>query len=233
MHHTKLNSLCCLGLELREVPIWWRFFSQISWHLPTFQTYEAIFSKPRIDMDTMFSLKVAQDPRLHVRQKMFRKNSASWVFWKKFLKKLDFSVFFFFDPLYHRTETIYRVHGFVICTSVTEATFWRQNVFMLGFFGQRKRWKKSRKKLFLIRSSYFSKLIQKPFSFEKNSMNVGYFWTNKVSVIKYDAFVFLQKTLELKKILWSFLLGHLYIMTETKYGVHGFVNFTRPLHATF
>ena len=61
------------------------FFSQISSHLPTFQSFEAIFSKPRIDMDTIFSIKVAQDPRLHFRKK---------------IKKISFMVLFWFRKLY-------------------------------------------------------------------------------------------------------------------------------------
>ena len=35
----------------------------------TFQTCETNFSKPRTDADTMFSLKIAQDPRLLFRRK--------------------------------------------------------------------------------------------------------------------------------------------------------------------
>ena len=76
-------------------------------------------------MDTMFSLKGAQDqdPRLHFRRKNSQK-SASWVFCIEVLKKKrKFRVFFIFDPLYLRTETEYSIHGFVKCTSVSKATF--------------------------------------------------------------------------------------------------------------
>ena len=36
--------------------------------MPNFQKSEANFSKPRIEMDTMFSIKVTQDPTLHFRR---------------------------------------------------------------------------------------------------------------------------------------------------------------------
>ena len=39
-----------------RTPIWWSLFSQISWHVPTFQCWEAKFSEPGTDIDTMFSL---------------------------------------------------------------------------------------------------------------------------------------------------------------------------------
>ena len=56
-------------------------------HLPTFQTCEANFSKPRIDMGTMFSLKIAQDPRLYFRRKHFLKKFDFMVFLQRSLEK--------------------------------------------------------------------------------------------------------------------------------------------------
>ena len=41
---------------------------------------EANFSKPRRDMDSMFSLKVTQDPRLRFRRKKFKKNRLHGFF---------------------------------------------------------------------------------------------------------------------------------------------------------
>ena len=77
-----------LGHELCEMPIWWRFFSQISWPVPIFQTCEANFSKSRTDTDTMFSLKVAQD------SKSFRnKFGFMGFFQKKFWKNAIFDNF--------------------------------------------------------------------------------------------------------------------------------------------
>ena len=49
-----------------------------------FQICEANFSKPKTNANTMFSLIVAQDPRLHFRRKKIsKKNSASWFFFQK------------------------------------------------------------------------------------------------------------------------------------------------------
>ena len=76
-------------------------FSQIPWHVPTFETCEANFSEPRRDTDTMFSLKVAQDPRLHFRRKTFsKKNSASWVVSERiFEQTLFLSVYHLWAPI--------------------------------------------------------------------------------------------------------------------------------------
>ena len=84
--------------------------------MPTSQTGAANFSKPRIDMDTMFSLKVAQDPQVHFRLKKLKKFSFVKTF---FRKQRNFSVFFIFDPLNFRIESKYRVHEFVTCTNVS------------------------------------------------------------------------------------------------------------------
>ena len=47
-------------------------------------------------MDTMFSLKVAQDPRLHFRQRKFQKSTASWFFFQGSFEKTQFSSVFHF-----------------------------------------------------------------------------------------------------------------------------------------
>ena len=137
------------------------FFSQISWLVPIFQTCEANFSKPRTDTDTIFSLKIPQDPRLQFRWKKFSKNFAFMGFLKEFLKKRFFRLFFIFDPLNLRSETKYRVLGFVNCTSVLYATLWTKNdvnfVSYLVFLGKKE--DKKFKKI-LILGSYFSKLIK-------------------------------------------------------------------------
>ena len=44
-------------------------FLQISLHTAKIPTCEGILSKPRIDTDTMFLLKIAQAPRLHLHKK--------------------------------------------------------------------------------------------------------------------------------------------------------------------
>ena len=107
------------GTSFARCPYGDVFFSQISWHVPIFQTCVANFSKPRTDMVTMFSLKVAQDPRLHFRRKKFSKKIRLHGFFsKEIFKKRYFWLFFIFDPLYLETETEYRVLGFVNCTSV-------------------------------------------------------------------------------------------------------------------
>ena len=62
-------------------------------------------------MHTLFSLKVAQDPRQHFCQKRFQKILHSWFFGKEVLKK-RISIF---DPLYLTTETEYIC--FVNCAS--------------------------------------------------------------------------------------------------------------------
>ena len=116
-------------------------FSQISWYVPILQTCEANFSKPRTDTDTMFSLNVAQDPRVRVHRKKFlKKNWLHGFSSKDILKKRSFWLFFIFDPLYLRTQT--KVHGFVICTSVLYATFWTKMTskvfFILSVFGQKR-----------------------------------------------------------------------------------------------
>ena len=75
--------------------------------------------------------------------------------------------------------------------------------------------------------------IQKPFFLKTNSKDVGFFCTNQVFVIKYDAFVFLLKNTWFFWKNFSFLFYSslyiciLYIRTENEYGVHGFVICTR------
>ena len=223
-----------LGHELCEMPIWWRFFSQISWLVPIFQTCEANFSKPRTNTDIMFSLKVAQDPRLHFRRKKFSKKSASWVFFKRIIEKTLFLIIFhLWSPI---SQNWNRIQGpwfrklYQSFIGYILALKWRQFFSYLVFLGK-KMDKNFFEKFFLIRSSYFSKLIkvQKPFSFEKNSIDIGYFldqqsYRHQVWRLRFSA----KKTsLFSKKLLGSFLLELVYLMTETKYRVHGFVNFMR------
>ena len=91
---------------------------------------------------------------------------------------------------------------------------------------------------FLIRSSYFSKLIKDTETILFQEEQHGYrllFGPTKFPSSSMTPLFFCKKILEfvLKKSVGSFLLELLYLMTETKYGVHGFVNFTRLMKATF
>ena len=141
------RTFLLLGLELCEVPIWWRFFSQISWHVPYFQTCEANFSKPITDTDTMFRLKVAQDPGLHFRRKNFSKKSRLHGFFKKkFWKNANFDCFSCLIPYFSQprpnTESMvsYMVQAFHrlhFRLKMASKIFFR-----LSFFGQKKGWKK-------------------------------------------------------------------------------------------
>ena len=107
-----------LGLELCEVPLWWRFIPQNSWHLPNFQTCEAKCPKPIVDMDPHDFAKIWARSSATFLSKIFLKKRLH-EFLKKFIeKKNDFRVFFIFDRLYLPTETEYRIHGIVNCTSV-------------------------------------------------------------------------------------------------------------------
>ena len=139
------------------------FFSQISWHVPIFQTCEANFSKSRTDTDTMFSLKVAQDPRPHFcREKFSKKTRFHGFFQKKFWKNANFdnfsSLMSYISELRPNTmsmvsyivQAFYRLHFGLKMT-----LFFSYSVF-LG----KKEDKNFFEKIFLIPSSYFSKLIK-------------------------------------------------------------------------
>ena len=73
----------------------------ISDFVTNFQDGEANSSKPRIDMDTMFSQKLALDPGLHFRPCF--KISTSWFFAKSFGKNWVFSTF---DPMTQNRDRI-------------------------------------------------------------------------------------------------------------------------------
>ena len=150
-----------LGHERSEMPIWWRFFSQISWHVPTFQTCAAKFSKPITDTDTMFPLKVAQVPGLHFRwKKNSKKNRLHVFFKKKFWKNAFFYCFLCLIPYFSElrpntmsmvsyiVQAFYRLHFGLKMTS----KFFSYLVFLgkkedTEFF----------EKIFLIPSSFFLK----------------------------------------------------------------------------
>ena len=61
--------------------------------MPNFQTCEANLSKPRIDINTMFSLKVAQDPMLLFAVRKFVKIRLYVFLQRSFEKPQFFSVF--------------------------------------------------------------------------------------------------------------------------------------------
>ena len=172
-------KLVFLGHEFCEMPKWWRFlwgtsfarcsygdvfFSQISWHVPIFQTCEPNFAKHRTDTDTMFSLKNAQDHRLHFcREKFSKKFRLHGFFPKEFLKKTLFlTVFHLWSPISQNWDRIQgtcfrelykRFVGYILVEK------WRQSfVSYLVFFRTKK--DKKIEKLFLIGSSYFSKLMK-------------------------------------------------------------------------
>ena len=70
------------------------FFSQISWHVPTFQICAANLSKPITDTDIMFPLKVARFLGLHFRwKKNWKKFGFIVSFKKKFWKNATFDCF--------------------------------------------------------------------------------------------------------------------------------------------
>ena len=89
--------------------------------------------------------------------------------------------------------------------------------------------KKNVEKFFLIRSYYFSKLIEDTETILLREEQHGYrllFGPTKFPSSSMMPSSFCKKIL---KFLGSFLLELRYLMTETKYGVHGFVSFMRPL----
>ena len=140
------------------------FFSQISWHVPTFQTCAANFSKPITDTNTMFPLKIAQVPGLHFRWKKIRKKIGFLVFFeKKFWKNAIFDCFLCLIPYFSEPgqntgsmvscslQAFYRLHF----RSKLASKFFSDLVFWA------KKWmKKNVEKFFLICSSYFSKLTK-------------------------------------------------------------------------
>ena len=136
------------------------FFSQISWHVPIFQSCEANFSNSRTDTDIMFSLKVAQDPRLHFRRKkLFKKIRLHGFFSQEDLKKTLFlTIFHLWSHISQNWDriqcpwfrTLYkRFVGYNLATKL----------FSYSMFLGKKEDTKFFEKFFLIPSSYFSKLI--------------------------------------------------------------------------
>ena len=139
------------------------FFSQISWHVPTFQTCEANFSKPITDTDTMFSLKVAKDLRLHFRGKNSKKNSASWFFLKRSFEKTQFlRISYIWSLISQNQDQIQSLWFRILYKRFKGYTFakkWRQFFLRLGFLGK-KRDEKNVEIFFLICSSYSSNLTK-------------------------------------------------------------------------
>ena len=155
------------------------FFSQISWHVPIFQTYEANFSKPKSDTDTLFSLKVAQDPRLQFRRKKIRKKFGFMVFFeKKFWKNAIFDCFLCLIPYFSEPgpntvsmvscnlQAFHRLHF----RSKLASKFFSDLVFWA------KKWIKKMSKNFFSFVAHISQnwqKIQKPFSLKINSTDVS------------------------------------------------------------
>ena len=157
------------------MPIWWRFFSQISWHMPTFQTCAANFSKPITDTDTMFPLKVAQVPGLHFR----RKKSASWFFFKKkFWKNAIFDCFLCLIPYF--SEPGLNTGSMVSCNlQAFPRLHFRLKLasnFLSDLVFCAKKWMKKMSKNFFSFVAHISqnwRKIQKPFSLKINSKDVS------------------------------------------------------------
>ena len=133
--------------------------------MPIFQTCEANFSKPRTDTDTMFSLKVAQDPRLHFRRKKFPKKFGFMGFFpKEFLKNAIFAYFSYLIPYVSKLRPNTGSMFSLIVQAFHRLHFGRKttSIFFsyLVFFGKKED-KKFFENIFLIRrTSYFSKLIK-------------------------------------------------------------------------
>ena len=126
------------------------FFSQISWHVPIFQTCEANFLKPITDTDTMFPLKVAQVPGLHFRRKKTsKKNRLHGFFLKRsFEKTLFLTVFYVWSPISHNQDQIQGPWFRVIYKRFIGCIFAQKCVkifFTLGFLGKKRDEKKCRK----------------------------------------------------------------------------------------
>ena len=144
-----------------------------------FSNLSGKFPKPRTDTDTMFSLKVAQDPRLHFRRQKIEENLASWVFFRRiFEKTLFLAVFFCLIPYFSepRPDTEFMVSilykRFICC--YTFAKKWRQKFFWDLVFWEKKGWKKCRFFFsFVAHISQYWRKIQKPFSLKTNSKDVS------------------------------------------------------------
>ena len=80
------------------------FFSQISWHVPTFQTCAANFSKPITYGHHVSAKSCAGSWATFLLKKNFEKNSASWFFFKKkFWKNAIFDYFSCLNPYFSET----------------------------------------------------------------------------------------------------------------------------------
>ena len=155
------------------------FFSQISWHVSTFQTCAANFSKPITDTDTMFPLKVAQVPGLHFRWKKISKKIGFMVFFKKtFWKNAIFECFLCLIPYFSEPgpntgsmvscnlQAFHRLHFRLKLASkfFSDLVFWA------------KKWMKKMSEIFFSFVALFSqnwRKIQKPFSLKINSKDVS------------------------------------------------------------
>ena len=74
------------------------------------------------DMDTMFSLKVAQGLQLHFRREKFKKRHLGFFLRRRF-EKTQFLSVFHFEPLNLRTANDYKVHGLENCSRVFRLHF--------------------------------------------------------------------------------------------------------------
>ena len=159
------------------------------------------------------------------------------VFLKKILEKRIFRVFHLSSLISQSRDQIQGPWFRIIYKRFVGYLFakkWRQSFFRLRFLGKKERCKKIRIFFsFVAHISQHWRKIQKPFFLKTKSKDVGFFCTNQVFVIKYDAFVFLLKILDFFEKSFSVLFYSslsiciLYIRTENEYGVHGFVICTR------
>ena len=129
------------------MPIWGRFLSHISWHVPNFRIFEAIFSKPGIDMDTRFQLKFPQNPVLYFYWKKI-KNRLIVFFVSKFWENATFDclVFWYLTSFVNFTKNFMRYLGLQMTPIFSVLSFWASK----GF--------KKLSEYFPIRCPHFSEL---------------------------------------------------------------------------
>ena len=86
-------------------------FSQISWHMPRFP-----ICKANVKTENRYWYHVFANNCASSWATSSQKTRSFGLFAKDFFwKKNNLWVFFIFDPIYLRTETEYRIHGFVKC----------------------------------------------------------------------------------------------------------------------
>ena len=214
-----------------DIPSRLCFFSQISRHVPAFQICEANFSKAIPNKDTKFSLQIAQDPRLQFRRKRFWKKIGFMGFFQKnFWKNAFFDCFSSLIPYISelRANTVsmvsqivqafYRLHFRIKITS---------KIFSyLVFLGKKEDWKFF-EKFFLIRSSYFSKLIKdrETVLFREEQLRLRLFFgpTKLPSSSMTPSFFCQKNSIYFKKNSWFFFTWARISHDRDQNGVHGFV----------